>query len=164
MQASSLHPQKRKRSHVIQLSCGLKWQNFFQPHSENANKKNLLSLGILNMQTFLYVQLLPCVAGIVTELVLHVAAGAEYQQVSPTEAELSDEGDKDQERQRKKKSLADRVKKLSTSLGILPSSKDSTVSLSGFFKSVEGEKEEAQILMDVMEEEEEEEIKIIGQA
>ena len=93
-----------------------------------------------------------------------VASGAEYQQVISTEAELSDEDDREKEqKQKRKKSLADRVRKLSSSLGILPSKKESAVSLSGFFKSAEGEREEAQTLMEVMEEEEEEEIKIIGQ-
>ena len=92
-------------------------------------------------------------------------AGAQYQQMISTEAELPDEDDRGQERQRKrKKSLADRVRKLSSSLGIHPSAKDSTVSLSGFFKSAEGETEEVQTLMDVMEEDEEEEMKIIGEA
>ena len=95
---------------------------------------------------------------------MSVATGAVYQQVISTEAELYD---KDQEWQgKRKKSLVDRVKKLSASLGILPSSKDSTVSLSGFFKLAEGDKEEARTLMETMEEEEEEEeeINIIGQA
>lgn len=86
-----------------------------------------------------------------------MVVGAEYQQVITAEVEsLDEDDDKEQEKQKKRKqSLADRVRKVSASLGIFPSKKESVVSLSGFFKSAEREAEEAQVLIDVIEEDDE---------